>query len=187
MVLTELQLIAQHPLLGWTAEYETGSRLGENMRLKLMGIIVCWAVVMCMADSVWGEDSQQPMAQPSASQEAESPSAAQETPSTVKIEDAVVCQDVVDRAPVGSGEVFAKEINKVYCFCRVLGAQPNTLIIHNWYHNGSLKASVKLTVRSSNYRTWSSKTLLPEWDGEWMVEILSEDGTPMESIIFTKH
>lgn len=183
----ELQLIAQHPLLGRATESETGSRLGENMRLKLTGIIVCWAVVICMAVSVWGEASQQPMAQPAANQDAESPTAAQETPSSVKIEDAVVCQDVVDRAPVGSGEVFAKEINKVYCFCRVLGAQPNTRIIHNWYYNGSLKASVKLTVRSSNYRTWSSKTLLPEWGGEWMVEILLEDGTPMQSIIFTKH
>ena len=104
--------------------------------------------------------------------------------SAVQIESAVVCQDVVDREPVGSGDVFAKETPKVFCFCRVVGASEDTQITHNWYYKGSLKASVKLNVRSSNWRTWSSKTLIPEFAGEWMVEILSADGTPLESIIF---
>jgi len=102
----------------------------------------------------------------------------------IQIESAVVCQDVVDREPVGSGDVFAKETPRVYCFCKVVGAAADTQITHNWYYKGSLKASVKLNVRSSSWRTWSSKTIIPEWDGEWMVEILSEDGSPLESIIF---
>ena len=104
--------------------------------------------------------------------------------SAVQIESAVVCQDVVDRQPVGSGDMFAKETPRVYCFCRVVGAQEDTQVTHNWYYKGSLKASVKLNVRSSDWRTWSSKTMAPEWVGEWMVEILSADGTPLESIIF---
>jgi hypothetical protein len=39
-------------------------------------------------------------------------------------------------------------------------------------------------VRTPAWRTWSSKTLLPEWTGEWMVEVLTSDGTPLESVIF---
>jgi hypothetical protein len=104
--------------------------------------------------------------------------------SVVQIEDAVVCQDVVDRAPVGAGDLFVKETAKIYCFCRVVGAQAGSRITHNWYFNGVLKASVKLEVRSTNFRTWSSKTLQPGWLGEWMVEILSDDGKPLESIVF---
>ena len=96
-----------------------------------------------------------------------------------------MCQDVVNRAPVGSGDVFAKEIPKVYCFTHVIGATPGTQLTHNWYYQGTLKASVKLKVGSSDFRTWSSKTMIPQWSGEWMVEILSADGKPMESIIFT--
>ena len=65
-----------------------------------------------------------------------------------------------------------------------MGAEPGTQITHNWYYNGALKASVKLHVGSTNYRTWSSKTMQPGWEGEWMVEVLSDDGKPLESIIF---
>ncbi len=126
----------------------------------------------------------QEAAQPGMPQEQNQPSMQDEAQPAVQLAEAVVCQDVVDRAPVGSGDVFAKEIPKVYCFTRVVGAAEGTQLTHNWYYQGSLKASVKLNVRSSNYRTWSSKTMMPEWAGEWMVEILSADGKPLESIIF---
>ncbi len=122
--------------------------------------------------------SQEAASQEAASQEAESQEAA------IQVEDAVVCQQIVDREPIGSGDVFAKESDKIYCFSRVVGAAEDTQITHNWYYQGTLKASVKLNVRSPNWRTWSSKAILPELTGEWMVEILSEDGKPMESIIF---
>jgi Protein of unknown function (DUF2914) len=102
----------------------------------------------------------------------------------VQLAEAVVCQDVVDRKPVGSADVFPKEVPKVYCFTRVVGAAPGTQLTQNWYYKGTLKASVKLNVGSSNYRTWSSKTMMPEWAGQWMVEILAPDGKPLESIIF---
>ncbi len=102
----------------------------------------------------------------------------------LQIEDAVVCQDVVDREPVGSGDVFAKESARIYCFTRVVGAAGETQITHNWYYQGNLQASVTLNVRSPNWRTWSSKAMMPEMAGEWMVEVLSADGKPMENIIF---
>ncbi|HSO18777.1 MAG TPA: DUF2914 domain-containing protein [Desulfosarcina sp.] len=102
----------------------------------------------------------------------------------VNVVQAVVCQDVVDRMPVGAGDVFPAGTARVFCFTRIVGAPAETEITHNWYYQGSLKASVVLPVRNDNWRTWSSKTLLPEWTGEWMVEVLSGDGTPLESIVF---
>lgn len=76
-------------------------------------------------------------------------------------------------------------IERVFCFIRTrTTAAVETTITHNWYYQGTLKASVALPVSASEWRTWSSKTLLPEWSGKWMVEILAEDGTPLESIIF---
>lgn len=127
--------------------------------------------------------SEAPAAQP-AGQAASKPEAQSAAQNGVQIEDTAVCQDVVDRAPVGSGDVFAKQIARVYCFCRVVGMEGQGSITHNWYYKGALKASIKLPVRSNNWRTWSSKAMTPEWTGEWMVEILSEEGTPLESIIF---
>ena len=102
----------------------------------------------------------------------------------VRIPEVVVCQDVVNRDPVGAGDVFAKEIPRVYCFTRVVGAEPGSALIHNWYYQGELKASVELTVGSSDYRTWSYKTMMPQWTGEWRVEILSAGGTALGYIIF---
>jgi hypothetical protein len=124
-------------------------------------------------------DESQPTS-PSDSQTA-SPS---ESQSAVRIPEAVVCQDVVDRAPVGAGDAFAKEVPRVYCFTHVVDAAPGTQLIHNWYYQGNLKASVDLTVGSSDFRTWSYKTMMPQWTGEWMVEILSANGTPLVNIVF---
>jgi hypothetical protein len=100
------------------------------------------------------------------------------------VSQAVVCQEIVDRMPVGSSDVIPAGTERVYCFTRIDGAQGETEITHNWYHKGVLKASVVLPVRNRAWRTWSSKSLLPEWTGEWMVEVLAQDGTPLESLIF---
>lgn len=145
----------------------------------VMAMIVSLIAWLHFANPVWAQQPAQPAA---ADQTSAQPSTA---PSDVHLAEAVVCQDVVNRAPVGSGDVFAKEIPKVYCFTHVIGATPGTQLTHNWYYQGTLKASVKLKVGSSDFRTWSSKTMIPQWSGEWMVEILSADGKPMESIIFT--
>ncbi len=154
------------------------------MKVKLMAAVIAATALTMMAVPVWSQDAAQSAEQPAAAQSEEKKAVATEASSVVQIEDAVVCQDIVDRAPVGSSDMFVRETSKVYCFCRVVGAEPGSKITHNWYYNGSLKASVKLNVGSSNFRTWSSKTLSPEWQGEWMVEILSDDGKPLDSIVF---
>ena len=46
-------------------------------------------------------------------------------------------------------------------------------------------AEVKLPVRSSNWRTFSSKNIMPEWTGQWIVDIADEDGTVIYSLPFT--
>ena len=131
------------------------------MKVRLIGMVVL-ALTLGLGIGVpaWGQDE------------------------TLDIQDAVVCLDVVDREPVGSGDVFAKESTKLYCFTRVVGAIQDSQITHNWYYQGSLQTSVVLNVRSPNWRTWSSKSISPELVGEWMVEVLSENGKPMENIIF---
>ena len=145
----------------------------------VMAMIVSLITWFYCAAPVWSQQEAQPAAAAQTS--------AQQPPDSadVHLAEAVVCQDVVNRAPVGSGDVFAKEIPKVYCFTHVIGATPGTQMTHNWYYQGTLKASVKLKVGSSDFRTWSSKAMMPQWTGEWMVEILSADGKPMESIIFS--
>ena len=172
------------------------------MNDRFPGIIVILLITLIWtAGSVWAQDTTQAPAasQPAATEavqpatteaaqpagaEAVQSSAAETSSSDISLAEAALCQDVVDRACVGSGEVFAKEVPRIFCFTRVLGAAPGMKLTHNWYYNGTLKASVELNLGSSDYRTWSYKTMMPEWTGEWMVEIISPDGQPMDSIIF---
>jgi len=102
----------------------------------------------------------------------------------VRVEDAVICRDVVSLDPVGSGDVFTSDLKKLMCFTRVVGAKEDTEIIHNWYFGEKLLASISLHVGSDNWRTYSSKTVLPEYAGEWKVEIVLPDGRLLKKIYF---
>lgn len=102
----------------------------------------------------------------------------------VSVEDAAICQQVVDRVPIGTGDVFSPDVPELYCFTRIVGATVDTEVTHNWYFKGNLMSSVVLPVGSASWRTWSKKEMSPELTGEWMVEILSQEGVPLESIIF---
>ncbi len=90
----------------------------------------------------------------------------------------------MDRAPIGRGSVFHTDTERLYCFTKVVGAKTDTTIIHHWYLNGKLKASVTLPVNSASWRTWSSKDITPNDAGDWMVEVLTADGNAIESILF---
>jgi hypothetical protein len=150
-------------------------------------LFIVWSVLVWLAAPGWCQEPTAVQPAPPQTEASTADPAQNAQPAAqpaIRIEDAVVCQDVVDRAPVGSADVIPKESQKIYCFTRVVGAQGETSVTHNWYHKGALKASVALDVRSSNWRTWSAKSLKPEYEGEWMVEILGEDGAPLESIVF---
>jgi len=103
---------------------------------------------------------------------------------TASIAEAVVCREVVDRAPVGGGDVFPKDVERLYCFVRVTGADTEIEIQHKWYYQGELVATVALPVRSDNWRTYSSKRIGPQMSGEWMVEICLDQGEPLQKIVF---
>jgi len=104
--------------------------------------------------------------------------------SELKLEEVAICRDVVDRAPIGRGSVFHTDTERIYCFTKVAGAKTDTKIIHHWYLNGKLKASVTLPVKSASWRTWSSKEITSSDIGDWMVEVLTADGKAIESILF---
>lgn len=103
---------------------------------------------------------------------------------SLKAEKAVMCKGVDQRAPLGIGNVFAGDAGKIYCFTKITGANQDTMVTHKWFLNGELKSSVDLPVKSSSWRTWSSKQIDPADIGDGMVEVVSEDGVVLTTIIF---
>jgi hypothetical protein len=109
------------------------------------------------------------------------PVAAQEQGVTVE---AVVARDVVDREPVDAGTVFTADVERLFCWMRVQGAEAGTVIEHVWKFAG-YEWAVPLEVGGTHWRTFSNKVIMPEWTGEWTVEIRDESGNVLETVTFT--
>jgi hypothetical protein len=99
--------------------------------------------------------------------------------------EAQLCSGVEERMPTGMASSFPSTVDKVYLWCKVTGCPDTCTISHVWYHKGEEMASVELPVRSSSWRTWSSKSILPEWAGEWTVKVMDAGGGELKSLSFT--
>ena len=107
---------------------------------------------------------------------AEKKMAEAEAPAEMSISRIAVCEEVQERVPVGEADSFSSEIGKLWCFTRVRGAEPPTQIFHRWYVGDKLVDEIPINVRGTQWRCWSTKTILPSWTGECRVEILTEEG-----------
>ena len=91
-------------------------------------------------------------------------------------EEIKICTAIEDREPVGVDTIFADTLEKLYCFTKIVGATDTTSIYHVWYFGDEEKAKVNLPIKSSSWRTWSSKIIAKDWMGKWHVEITTEEG-----------
>lgn len=88
------------------------------------------------------------------------------------------------RGLTGQGETFAAGLERVFCRMHITGAAAPTTVTHVWYRDGKTMAQVELSVGSANWRTWSSKRLLPSWTGFWEVKVLDQTGKVLASASF---
>jgi hypothetical protein len=100
---------------------------------------------------------------------------------TMDVGELVLCAAIKERTPVGVADTFPSDIFSIYCFTRITGARDTAVVTHRWLYGEKEMAEVDLPVKSSSWRTWSSKRMLPEWQGDWKVEILSPEGEVIAS------
>ena len=96
---------------------------------------------------------------------------------------AALADKVVDRRPVGEATTF-REGTEVTCFNRLAnpGGTRRT-VRHVWFHESTRKSSIKLSVKGTKWRTWSS---LPVYGaGAWRVDVVDETGRVLRSMPFT--
>ncbi len=96
-----------------------------------------------------------------------------------------VAQSVENREPVGMSETFPASVGSLVYFTEVKEIRETMTLTHVWSHKGQVMAEISLKVEPPSWRTWSSKRILPEWTGEWKVEVKSADGTVLASKSFT--
>lgn len=102
----------------------------------------------------------------------------------LKVTKVTLTTGVKDRKPVDSAIAFPSSVGEVYCWTLVEGAKEPTAIRHLWYYGEKKVAEVSLEIKSSQYRTWSSKTILPHWRGDWRVEIVDSQDNLLGTISF---
>lgn len=88
---------------------------------------------------------------------------------------AVITTAVVDREPVSDLTSIPASDNSAVFFTE-LRDMDGTTITHLWKYNGEVMAEVKFNVGGSRWRVWSSKNLMPEWYGEWIVDVVDDAG-----------
>lgn len=87
---------------------------------------------------------------------------------------------IADREPVDRLEQIDADSAQVTFFTELRDLQGRT-VTHRWVHGGETLAEVSFDVGGPRWRVWSSKTLLPDWQGEWSVEVVDEDGSLLGS------
>ena len=92
---------------------------------------------------------------------------------------------IEDRQPIGPGTSFPADVERVFCFTAINGAEGETSVSHVWYFNDTEMARVPLSVRAAAWRTWSSKRIMPYWIGQWRVDVESANGEVLTSKEFT--
>lgn len=102
-------------------------------------------------------------------------------------------QELVDRSPVSTSGCtvaacstrYADTVGTVIFWTRLAGGAPGRWVEHVWFHGETEIARVRQKVEGPTWRTWTRKTILPEWAGDWRVEVRAEDGTLLAERFFT--
>ncbi len=97
---------------------------------------------------------------------------------TDKVSRAVLTREVVDREPVNvfKADVRLNEFTETMAFFSELKNMQGQTVRHVWRYENEVLASIELGVTSPRYRTYSSKTILPEQVGNWRVDVVDEQG-----------
>jgi hypothetical protein len=91
---------------------------------------------------------------------------------------------VENREPIDQVTFVSTEVQKIFFFSELRGLAGRR-ITHRWLYAGETMAEVSFDVEGPRWRVWSSKDLLPDWLGDWTVEILTDDGEVIAAETFT--
>jgi hypothetical protein len=104
--------------------------------------------------------------------------------SSLGVESATICRDVVAREPIDAGTLFPASVGRLYCFTKIVNIPGPNHVTHVWYHGDTERARVNLAVDPPRWRTYSSKAIQPHETGVWYVDVLGPEGGRLASLTF---
>jgi len=106
---------------------------------------------------------------------ASAPATSMESASSEHVARALFTSEVQNREPTDTVTSLSNDKNKIYFYSELTGLGGQT-VTHRWEYQGKTMGEVKFNVGGPRWRVWSSKTLLPQWTGEWRVSIIDGSG-----------
>jgi hypothetical protein len=97
--------------------------------------------------------------------------------------EAAVGTSVAEKALVGAAESFPAGTAVVFCFAKITGAADSE-VEFAWYKGDTEIARVKQAVRTSPYRTWTSKKMPADAKGDWHCDV-EQAGKKLTSVKFS--
>ena len=147
------------------------------MKIVLLSLLIlAFAASPILAQAASPQDTTKKAVVEEPAKQAEAATEMPEAELPLSVERMEFCTSVEEREPVEEGSEFAADIGKLYFWSNVLNEGEETMVEHVWYLNGEEKARVELPIRYPRNRVWSSKIIPPDWDGQWVVEIVVAGG-----------
>ncbi|HIJ78699.1 MAG: DUF2914 domain-containing protein [Desulfobulbaceae bacterium] len=95
-----------------------------------------------------------------------------------------VAPTIVDHEPSEANNIFKSDVGTISCFTEITTDQAPTGVVHVWSYKDKIMAEVPLQVGAARWRTYSSKKIAPQWQGNWKVEVYSDEGALLNTVEF---
>ena len=83
--------------------------------------------------------------------------------------------EIAEREPTQNLQNLTNENGKVMFFTELRDMSGQTAI-HRWQYEGKVVAEIEFNVKGPRWRVWSSKSLVPQWTGDWKVSVINGAG-----------
>lgn len=83
--------------------------------------------------------------------------------------------EISDREPTNDISNLTNDQGEVKFFTELRDMSGQTAV-HRWEYDGKVMAEIPFDVRGPRWRVWSSKSLVPEWTGDWKVSVVNGAG-----------
>jgi hypothetical protein len=103
----------------------------------------------------------------------------------LKMDRAVMCDEVKDLTPQNPAVVFSIKIGKVSCFTSFDTVPEKTFIYHKWFHRDDPSTKKRLTLQPPRWATYSTIQLRETDKGPWRVEISDQKGNILRILRFS--
>jgi hypothetical protein len=106
-------------------------------------------------------------------------------PKELKMDRAIMCEEIKDLVPQNPAVVFSIKIGKVSCFTSFDPVPEKTFIYHNWFHRDDPSTKKRLTLQPPRWATYSTIQLRETDKGPWRVEISDQQGNILGILRFS--